>query len=270
MTEYAPGAHLRAMPELLRVGFAWLVAYRAEMVIWILTASMPLIMLALWDAVAAGGDIAGLDRAELARYFAATLVVRQLTGAWIVWELNWDIRNGGLSPKLLRPVNPLWVQALWMLAALPFRIAILVPMLGALLLWRPELWATPSATSFGLFLVSAALAWALAFLVQAIFGMLSFWLDQSMGLWGVWFSVWTVLSGYVAPLAAFPEGWRAVLALLPFRAMLATPVELLGGFLDGQAAYFHVGVQLGWVFVLSVVAAAMWRRGLARYGAFGA
>ena len=96
---------VRAMPAMFRIGFAELVAYRAEMVVWILSATMPLIMLALWNSVVAEAPIAGFGPTEITRYFAATLVVRQLTGAWLVWHLNWMIRTGGLSAKLLRPIK---------------------------------------------------------------------------------------------------------------------------------------------------------------------
>jgi hypothetical protein len=45
----------RAYPTLVRVGVSDLVAYRAEFLVWILTMNLPLIMMALWSAVAADG-----------------------------------------------------------------------------------------------------------------------------------------------------------------------------------------------------------------------
>ena len=42
----------RAFPTLLRIGFAEAVAYRAELVIWVLTATAPLISMFIWDRVA--------------------------------------------------------------------------------------------------------------------------------------------------------------------------------------------------------------------------
>ena len=45
-------ATLKAYPTLLRVGVAEAVAYRAEMFVWVLATTMPLISLALWNAVA--------------------------------------------------------------------------------------------------------------------------------------------------------------------------------------------------------------------------
>jgi ABC-2 type transport system permease protein len=264
------GHLLRATPALFRIGFADIVAYRAEMAIWVLSATMPLIMLALWNAVAAEGPIAGYGQVEMARYFTATLVVRQLTGAWILWQMNYLIRTGGLSPLLLRPMPPLAYEAVTMLTAMPFRMVVLAPLLVALVAWRPELWAVPGLAALLLFAVSAALAWVLSFLIQALFGMVSFWLDQSLGLFGVWFAAWSLFSGYVAPTAVFPEAFQPILPWLPFRGMLAVPVELLGGFLSPEDALFEIGIQVLWCVVLAGLAAWTWRRGIARYGAYGA
>lgn len=260
----------RAMPAMFRVGMAELVAYRAEMVIWILTATMPLIMLALWNTVVADAPVAGFGPTEISRYFAATLVVRQLTSAWVLWHLNWLIRTGGLSARLLRPVNPLVYEGVTMLAALPIRLLVVAPMMIGLVLWQPELLTWPGLDAMALFSLSVLLAWLMTFMVQGLFGMVAFWTDQSEGMFGVWFSVWMLLSGYIAPLAMFPEPLQAVFAWLPFRGMIAVPVELLGGFLAPRDALFDIGVQVTWVVVLSTAATVTWRRGVRRYGAFGA
>ena len=261
---------LRSLPDMLRVGFAGVVAYRAEMMIWMLSATMPLIMLALWNAVASDGPVAGMDQVEIARYFACTLLVRQLTSVWLVWELNDQIRHGRLSNLLLKPMHPLIQHGIDMVCAVPFRAFVLVPMLGLLLLWRPELWLTPELGRTALFLVSLVLAWLINFLIQALFGILAFWMEKSDALFGVWFALYSLLSGYVAPLAVFPESVRPVLMALPFRGMLGLPVEILGGFLSNTDAALEIGGQLGWVVILWLAVRWAWDRGVARYGAYGA
>ena len=50
---------LRAMPTLMRVGLAEAMAYRAELLVWVLTTTMPLVMLPLWQAVAETGPLHG-------------------------------------------------------------------------------------------------------------------------------------------------------------------------------------------------------------------
>jgi len=259
---------LRAFPTLLRVGFAEMVAYRAEMVVWILTATLPLVMLALWSAAAEGGPLAGFGQAEFARYFTVTLVVRQVTGAWVVWELNHLVRTGALSPQLLRPVNPLLFNLAETLAAIPVRLLVLAPILLALFAWRPDIAFLPSPATALMGALSVLLAFALSWLVQAIFGMLSFWLEQSVGLFGLWFAAWGLFGGYIIPLPLLPEGLRAVAEWLPFQASLGAPVEILLG-IEPQPLRSLL-VQAGWVLLATLLARWMWARGIVRYGAVGA
>jgi ABC-2 type transport system permease protein len=260
----------RAIPDLSRVALAGVVAYRAEMVIWILSTLLPLVMLALWTAVAQDGPLAGYDQEGFARYFAVTLLVRQLSSVWLVWELNYEIRSGRLSNKLLKPMHPLLQHMIEMLVAVPFRALVMVPILLLMLLLRPDLWQTPSPAALLLFAVSMVLAWLVNFLVQALFATFSFWIDKTDALFGVWFGVWSLLSGYLAPLAVFPDRLKPLLILLPFRGMLGLPVEILGGFVDPVAALPEVAVQVAWVLLLVVATSVTWTRGIARYGAYGA
>jgi ABC-2 type transport system permease protein len=261
---------LRAWPTLLRVGLAEMVAYRSELVIWILTSTTPIIMLLVWDRAAAGGAVGGFEKADFARYFSAGLVVRQLTSAWVVWELENHIRTGQLSSSLLKPVGPLWLRAAENLVASPFRVAVLVPICVALWLWRPELGGMLPLTRLPLALASIALAWAMNFTAQVAFGALAFYLDRSMGLFDVWFALWALLSGYLFPLALLPPTAFAVVSYLPFRSMLAVPTEIAAGQLTGGAALGAVALQIGWLVVFALVARTAWNAGLRRYGAFGA
>ena len=79
---------LRALPALLRAGALEAVAYRAETLVWALTSTMPLIMLALFDAVARDGPLGRYGAPQFTAYFLATFVVRQLTSSWVSWQIN--------------------------------------------------------------------------------------------------------------------------------------------------------------------------------------
>lgn len=257
---------INAIPTLVRVGWADIVAYRAEMVIWILTSSLPLVMLALWNAAAADGPIGRFGQTEFARYFTITLVVRQLCGAWIMWDLNYQIRTGGLSPWLLRPVPmPLWNLA-ETVVALPFRLVVMAPMLGALIAWRPDLLFSPALSTVLLSALSCAMAFGVTWLIQCMFGLLAFWVDQTTGLYAAYFAVWSLLSGYFVPLELLPARVAAIADWLPFRASLGAPVDLLMGADPGTI----LAAQAGWLAVAAVATVMLWQRGVKRYGAYGA
>jgi ABC-type uncharacterized transport system permease subunit len=133
---------LRAVPTLLRVGLADAVAYRAEFLVWLLSTNMPLVMLALWSAVARDGPVGRFGQEEFVAYYLAALVVRLLTGAWVIWELNFEIRQGTLSFRLLRPVHPLVAYAAENVAAVPLRLVLSLPV--TLLLTSVRLLLTPA------------------------------------------------------------------------------------------------------------------------------
>src|SRR5207302_5144810 len=97
---------LRALPTLLRVGVAETVAYRAEFLVWILTMTMPLVMLGLWRSVAAEAPFAHYQSRDFVAYYLANLIVRNLTSSWAAWQMSEEIRMGTMAMRVLRPIHP--------------------------------------------------------------------------------------------------------------------------------------------------------------------
>jgi ABC-2 type transport system permease protein len=257
----------RAYPTLLRVGFAEALAYRAEMLVWMLTTTMPLVSLALWSAVADGGPVGRFDQAAFTRYFLATLVVRQLSGCWLVWQLNQDIRSGALSRRLLRPVHPLVTYSAENLAALPLRAAISLPIAIALLVSTRG--GAPSLSAVAIGAASILGAWLLNFFSMAIVGALAFFLESSTAIFEAWLVLFMVLSGYLFPLELFPAWARDVAFALPFRFGIGFPVEVLNGLSTGADALRGLALQYAYVAGFAVVGIVLFRVGTRRFVAFG-
>src|SRR5262249_19673287 len=64
-----------AFPALFRVGLMEAFAYRAEFFVWMLTTTMPLVMMALWTAVAAEAPFQGFGPGDFVAYYLAALIV---------------------------------------------------------------------------------------------------------------------------------------------------------------------------------------------------
>ena len=260
---------LRAAPTLLRVGLAEAVAYRAEFLVWLLSTNMPLVMLALWSAVARDGPVGRFDQAGFAAYYLAALVVRLMTGAWVVWEMNFEIRQGTLAFRMLRPVHPLVAYAAENVAAMPVRLAISLPVaLGALAVLGGE-HVTHDPLLLALFPVAVFGAWLITYLAMAAVGCLAFWLESATSLFDVWLGLFGVFSGYLVPLELYPRWVNEASFLLPFRYMLSFPVELVTGGLSRSQALVQLAAQQAFVLVLLGVAAGMWRLGTRRFAAHG-
>lgn len=260
---------VRLYPALLRVGFAEAVAYRAEFLIWMLTTTMPLVMLALWSAVAREGPVGRYDQPEFIAYFLSALLVRMLTGTWVVWLLVDEIRRGTLSQRLVRPVHPLLAYSADNLAGIPIRVVVALPVVVLLLASSGSERLTSSPLMLGLFVASLAGAWLIAFLSMTAIGCLAFFLESALGIFGLWLTVQSLLSGYLVPLDLLPAAVRDAANVLPFRFMLSYPLELLTGQLDLAAALAGLGLQWLWVGVFAGLVAVAWRLGLRRYAAFG-
>ncbi|HYS82069.1 MAG TPA: ABC-2 family transporter protein [Anaeromyxobacteraceae bacterium] len=259
----------RALPTMLRVGLAEAVAYRAEFVVWLLSTNMPLVMLALWTAVARDAPVGRFGQREFVAYFLAALVVRLMTGAWVIWEVNQEIKSGTLAFRLLRPVHPLLAYACENVAAMPLRVVLSLPVALTLLFTVGGSHVTRDPLLWALFPVTVVGAWLITFLAMSIVGALAFWIESAGSVFEIWMGLFGVFSGYLVPLELFP-GWVTQLArALPFRYMLAFPVEMIIGLESRSRALAELSVQWLFVGLLLMGALGAWHVGLRRFAAYG-
>jgi len=259
---------LRAYPTLLRVGFAGAVAYRAEMLVWMLSMTMPLVSLALWSAVAAMAPVGRFTQRDFVAYFLATVVVRQLSGSWVVWELIQEIKSGTLASRLLKPIHPLLAYSAENLAAIPLRVLFALPVaLIGLAKGGARLPHTPGLVVA--FLLALAGAWIITYFVMAIIGTLSFFMESSASIFEMWLACFMLLSGYLLPLELFPPWIRRITDVLPFRYTLGFPVELLIGMSTPEQIVRGLVIQWSYCFLSCAGALIIWRAGVRRFSAFG-
>jgi ABC-2 type transport system permease protein len=253
----------------LRVGAVGALAYRADVIVWLLSTTMPLIMMAFFAAVTREGGIGRYQEPQIVAYFLATFITRSLTASWISWQINLDVRDGTLGSRLMLPVHPLVAYAAESVGGMPVRvlgsIVIAVLMLGLLgpnaVGHDPVIWL--------LWLVSTAAAWLLSLFVSFAIGGLAFFVDSSAKVMDAWLAALFVFSGYLIPIDLFPPRVRAVLDWLPFRYQIGLPVELMVGVHDRATAVGLVARQLLFVLGAALATFMVWRRGVARFAAYG-
>src|SRR5439155_14919627 len=136
---------------------------------------------------------------DVVRYFLAVFVVRQLTVVWVIWEVEQDMQRGRFAHFLLTPIDPVWryvaVHVAERLARLPFSFGIVVVFVIA---YRPAFFV-PELTHALLAAVFVVVAFALRFLIQYTFALISFWTERAANLESLVFIVYMFLSGAVAP-----------------------------------------------------------------------
>jgi len=118
--------------------------------------------------------------------------------------------------------------------------------------------------------VAVLLAAAMRFFISFTTGLLAFWTTRATAIMELHARVSLFLAGRIAPLALLPPAVASVAGVLWFRSMLAFPVDLLTGSVQGTNAILRgLGGQIVWLAVWIGAYRLAWIRGLRRYGAVG-
>ncbi len=260
---------LKPLPTLYKVSLADAVAYRGQALIWLLSTNTPLIMLLLWNAVAAEAPVGRWGQAEFRAYFLVTLIVRLLSGAWVAWEINMEVRDGSIAGRLLKPLHPFMAYAFENLASWPVRLVMTAPVVVTAAYLVGTEHVTHDWRQWLLFPLALFGGWLLQFCAMLAIGCLSFFWQSTLAIGELWFGLYVVFSGYIIPLELFPPWALAIVTKLPWAHILTTPVRLALGLDTFEQSLLQVGEQWAYIAVFLLLATWLWRKGVQRYEAFG-
>jgi ABC-2 type transport system permease protein len=264
--------------QLLRVYRAVFVAefqaaaqYRVQSVLWLLFAIIrPVVFLAAWSAAAAtqGGRIGTMTISDFAAYYVAVTLVSQLTMSWNAYDFELEIRQGKLSPKLLRPLHPLHYSVV---ENIVFKVATMPALLPVLVLiaWTFQARFATTWWHVLLFVPSVLLAAALRFMFGWLMATLAFWTTRVHGIMHVYDRLVFLFAGQVAPLSLL-GGLASIAYWLPFGYMLWAPSEILRGGVPIDQALGMIGIQVVWLALSWLGFLWLWQLGLRQFSAVGA
>jgi ABC-2 type transport system permease protein len=254
-----------------RLSLAEQFQYRGAVLIWLLGLVLqPVIYFTVWSTVAesSDGNVDGYTARTFAAYFIVAMLVNHATHTSVIWEFEGRIRHGALSALLLRPVHPIHRDIAVGLAYKALTMLVALPVAGFLALaFQPEFTTQPWAVVA--FVPALLFAMALRFAVEWTIALAAFWTTSVTAINRLYFAVF-IFSGYVAPIDLLPGPAKTIAEILPFRWMLAFPVELAIGRVPVEEALTGLGWQLAWLLAAAIVLSLVWRRGIRRYSAVGA
>ena len=247
--------------------YAHMLEYRAEIFLWALSNSLPIILMGVWIEASKGGNF-DFSPQEFARYFFCVFIVRQLTTIWVIWEFEREVLEGKLSFRLLQPLDPVWHHVARHLAEKMTRIPLIALFCGLFLVLYPEAAWIPSLENLFLSIIAIALAFILRFAIQYTFAMLAFWTERASAVQQFWFLFYVFLSGTIAPLEVFPDAVRRIVEWTPFPYLMHFPATLLMGLsVDFTRSIL---IMFGWTIVFIALNRWLWRKGLKQYSGMGA
>jgi ABC-2 type transport system permease protein len=244
-----------------------MVEYRAELLFWVLSGTLPLILMGVWVKAAQGGKF-GLSPTDFIRYFLAVFFVRQFTTVWVIWEFEREVVEGKLSFRLLQPLDPGWHHLASHFAERFARLPFAFLLIGLFFWLYPQAVWIPNLSNLLLCVLALILAFLLRFISQYAFAMLAFWIERAYAIEQFWFLFYLFLSGMVAPLNVFPPVVRQLVLWTPFPYMISFPASILVGLPVNMAQGFVV--MSGWILFFLALNRWLWRRGLKQYSGMGA
>lgn len=258
---------IRKARTFLSVYYAHMLEYRAELFLWALSGTLPLILMGVWIKASQSGQF-GLESADFARYFLIVFLVRQFNVVWVAWEFEKEVVEGRLSSRLLQPIDPVWHHVAAHLSERIARLPFALVLVGLFFLLYPEAIWLPSLGNVLLFMPVVSLAFAVRFLMQYTFALLAFWTERASAIEQFWFLFYLFLSGIIAPLEVFPPSVREVALWTPFPYLIHFPAAILIGLPENILQ--GILVMLGWSLLFFIVNRWLWRKGLKHYSGMGA
>ena len=183
---------------------------------------------------------------------------------WGWGEIAQRIRTGDIALDLVRPVHPLRLSLATDLgrALYHFLFRGVPPLLIGAIAFGIIL--PRDLFTFLAFLLSLVLAVLVSYGVRLLYNLVTFWTMDNRGPAMIISLVGTLLSGFLVPLALFPDWLATVARATPFPATVQTPIDIFIGVTTGPAVLAALGVQLAWAAVLLAAAYGLFALGVRR------
>ena len=257
---------LRLDWELARRGYARYAAYPAATIAGVFVNTVfgfmrAFILLALFEQ---RDHIAGYDASATVTYvwLGQALIMTIYIFGW--QDLALRIRSGDIAGDLIRPVHPLRASLAFDLGRALYHAIYrgLPPLLVGALVFKLVLPAGP--LEWLAFVISVGLAIVVSYGFRAIYNIVAFWTTDHRGAMFLGAVAVNLFSGFIVPVAFFPD-WLAALAhATPFPSMVQLPIDIFIGRATGVEVLGTLAVQLVWAVVLLVIAERLFAFGVRR------
>lgn len=242
---------MRVYFELGRRSFRQVLAYRGATLAGIFTNAIFGVILSSiflgFYASSSTTDVRGWTQSQtltLTRINQSLLMVVYLWG-W--WEIARSIQTGSIAMDFLKPTNffGFWLSRDLGRATAHVLVRLLPTFIIGNLLY--DLLPPSSLANSAAFIFSIALAVIVSFGFRFLLNVSGFWVIDHRGINYIAIAMLNLLSGFMIPLAFFPDPVLRVIDLLPFRAIIMIPGEI---YLGKIPIWQGLGIQLFWSVTL--------------------
>ena len=257
--------------KIFKISLANQLEYRANFISGFLFSLVPFtVNVLLWLAVTAQSSTIPLEASGIVSYYFLTLITYNITSTTSVFKISDDIRHGSLNQYLIKPYN----YALYQLAVdLPYRFVFIamnaLPITVLYFVLKRYFVFTISARKIVFFTAFLAAGYLINFLIDFLIALYSFYFSRVSSLYTSIRVLKNISAGIIFPLVLLPESVFSLLKNLPFAFISHIPVSLLLDDVPLCTAFISLCKSLGWITLLAIFCAVVWKRGMKIYSAYG-
>ncbi len=244
--------------------------YRMDFLLSMVSALWPIfIQYFLWKSIYSGTgqqSMFGYTYAQMMTYVIVANIVQRLIRTGFEYEMNDDIKNGGLDKFIVRPIGYFQYRMATFVGGKIAQFGVILIALVAVIVAVNLVYGGVVAPINALYFVATLLlAFVLNFIVFFCVGMLAFTLSEIGFFYEAVRIVFIAMSGGIFPLDVFGPVVAKALAFLPFKYTVNFPVDVLSGRVAGMELLAGFGVQILWIAALAFLSMWLWKRGVNKY-----
>lgn len=256
------------------MGFQKAVEYRIDFLLSLVSSIFPIIIqVSLWTAIyhsTRTGILYGYTYHQMIIYTFMVGLIGKFLATGFEYEINEDIKNGGLNKYIIKPINYYIYRFSCFLGE---RVSIfLILLILFTIIFTFFIFIGYSATPFLFFIffvVSLMFTLILNFSIYFCVGMTGFWMSEISRLFPAIGVVLNVISGGIFPLDILGNSFNKIIFFLPFKYMLQFPVDIITGKMKITQIIPSISIQLFWIIFFLSLANWLWKKGLKKYIAVG-
>lgn len=245
--------------ELALIGFQRTAIYRSAAISGAITNTffgflMAYIYIAFYQVRADAGGYSLSDALTFTFVGQGLIAVVEI---WAWWRIAETVQTGQIATDLSRPLDfqLYWLAQDYGRALYQLLVRGLPPFFVGMIAFDVRL--PPDALHWAVFVPSLLCAVALSFGWRFCLNLTTFWLIDYRGVAAVSNFVTLVLSGFLVPLAMFPDPVRNWVYLMPLASMIAIPIDIFLGKLQGAQLFGALLLQAFWAIAVNAFARQM-------------
>ncbi len=260
---------------ILRICIEERLVYRGDFALGTLARFLPIVtQVFLWTAVFEAtnkNEIAGYTRDNFIAYYLLTMITRAFSSmpslAGNISRLN---RSGAVKEYLIQPVDLIHFTLLSRVAhKLVYYVVAAAPFAFVFWLCRGYFPGWPEPLVLLAFFASLIMSFLLGFFLEAMLGMIAFWLLEVSSLLFIYMLFNFFCSGHMFPIDMLPPPWDWIVRIIPLQYLAYFPSAVFLGKIQGTDLAIGLAVEAGWVVFFILACRFAYNRGIRRYSGYG-